>query len=115
MVVIPIARIATVASAGLIPLLFACSSPHGVVTGKLIEVGGPFPMRRLVPGHVTARGSASTQTVIVGRDGRYTLSLPPGVYHLTGQAGNVPCFAERAIHVRPGKTIGGVVVVCTIR
>jgi hypothetical protein len=115
MVVIPIARIATVASAGLIPLLSACSSPQGVVTGKLIEVGGPSPMRRPVPGHVTAQGSAGTQTVVAGRDGRYTLSLPPGVYHLTGKAGNVACLVERAIHVRPGKTISGVFVVCPIR
>jgi len=116
MVVIPVAeRIATVVLAGLILVLPACSSPHGVVTGKLIEVGGPSPMRRPVPGHVTAKGSAMTQTVTAGRDGRYTLSLPPGVYHLTGRAGSVPCFAERAIHVRQGMTISGVVVICPIR
>jgi len=116
MVVIPVAeRIATVVLAGLILVLPACSSPHGVVTGKLIEVGGPSPMRRPVPGQVTAQGSAMTQTVTAGRDGRYTLSLPPGVYHLTGRAGSVSCFAERAIHVRQGMTISGVVVICPIR
>ena len=53
--------------------------------------------------------------MVAGRDGRYTLSLPPGVYHLTGKAGNVACLVERAIHVRPGKTISGVFVVCPIR
>jgi hypothetical protein len=122
-------RIAAVLSAGLIPLLTACSSsPHGVVTGKLLAVGGPAPGVRALPhGHVTAQGSAGTQTVMAARDGRYTLSLPPGVYHLTGQYKSVRCRAERyvrtrktiggvlvlrAIHVRPGKTISGVLVLC---
>jgi len=115
-VVVPIAvRIATCLSTGLIPLLTACSSPHGVVNGRLIEVGGPTPRHSPVPGHVTAQGSAGTQTVMAGRDGRYTLSLPPGVYHLSGQAEGVPCLAERAIHIRRGKTISGVVVICPIR
>jgi hypothetical protein len=109
-------RLAIVLSAGLIPMLIACTSPRSrVVTGTLVEVGGPTPRRLLVPGRVTARGPAGTQTVMAGRDGRYTLSLPPGVYHLTGQADGVPCLAKRSIHVRPGKTISGVAVICPIR
>jgi hypothetical protein len=120
-------RIATVLSAGFIPLLTACnSSPHGVVTGKLLAVGGPAPGVHAVPhGPVTARGPAGTQTTMTGRDGRYTLSLPPGVYHLSGRYKSVRCYAERgghvsrpvirAIHVRPGQTTGRVWVLCQIR
>ena len=129
MIAVAVRMIAAVASAGLIPLLTACSSsPHGVVTGKLLGVGGPPPGDVIgLPGHVTARGSAGTQTVMAGRDGRYTLSLPPGVYHLTGRYKSVRCSAVRyvrssktvsaryvlrAIQVRPGQTTSGVQVIC---
>ena len=117
-------RMAVVLSAGLMLLLTGCSSrTHGVVTGKLLAVGGPAPGVHVLPGQVMARGPAGTQTAMTGRDGRYTLSLPPGVYHLTGHYKSVRCYALRegherpvirAIHVRPGKTISGVLVLCQI-
>jgi len=68
------ARIAAVLAARLIPLLPACTrqpGPHGVVTGLLVEFGGPSPgIRPLVPGHVTATGPAATQTATASRPGR---------------------------------------------
>ena len=93
--------IVVVLAAGLIPLLPACTQqarPHGLVTGLLVEFGGPSPgIRLLVPGHVTVAGPAATQTVTANRHGRFRFSLPPGVYHLTAQSGGVRCARVRAV------------------
>ena len=88
-------RIAAVLAATMLALLPACTQqprPHGVVTGLLIEFGGPSPgIRLLVPGHVTATSATVTQTVTASRHGRFRFSLPPGVYHLTAQSGGARC------------------------
>jgi Carboxypeptidase regulatory-like domain len=112
------ARIAAVLAAGLFALLPACTQqpgPDGVVTGLLIEFGGPSPgIRLLVPGHVTATSPAATQTVTASRHGRFRFSLPPGVYHLTAQSGGVRCGRVRAVRVRPGTVTRGANVTCSV-
>jgi hypothetical protein len=116
-------RMAAVLAAGLIPLLSACSpgsKPHGVVTGLLVEVGGPATYRHphgirlLVPGHVTATGPAATQTVTADRHGRFRFSLPAGVYHLTAQSGGARCGRVRAVRVRGGTVIRRANVLCSV-
>lgn len=56
----------------------------GVLTGRLIAVGGATSNPRPLTGHVTASGPRASQTVQVGPDGNYKLNLPPGTYTLTG-------------------------------
>lgn len=110
------ARIAAGLAAGLLALLPACTEqpgPHGVVTGLLIEIGGPSPgIRLLVPGHVTATSPTATQTVTAGLHGRFRFSLPPGIYHLTAQSGGVPCGLLRTVRVRPEAVTRGANVIC---
>jgi hypothetical protein len=112
------ARIAAGAAAGLILLLPACTEspqPDGVVTGLLVEFGGPSPgIRLLVPGHVTATGPAATQTVIADRHGRFRFSLPPGVYHLTAQSGGARCGRIQPVRVLAGKVTQGANVLCSV-
>jgi hypothetical protein len=119
------ARIGVVLAAGLLALLPACTQrtgpqgvvagPDGVVTGLLIEFGGPWPgVRLLVPGHVTATSPAVTRTVIASRHGRFRLSLPPGIYHLTAQSGGARCGRIRAVRVRAGTLTRGANVTCSV-
>ena len=102
----------------MLALLPACTQqprPHGVVTGLLIEFGGPSPgIRLLVPGHVTAPSATVTQTVTASRHGRFRFSLPPGVYHLTAQSGGARCGRVRAVRVRPGTVTRKANVMCTV-
>jgi|SRR5215469_2334540 len=111
------ARIAAVLTAGLILLLPACAhpEPRGVVIGLLVEFGGPGPgVRLLVPGHVTATGPATTQTVIAARHGRFRFLLPPGVYRLTGRVNNVRCVRVRKVRVRADTVTRGANVTCSV-
>jgi len=119
------ARIAAALATGLMLLLAACSQPrhqpqphsqpYGVVTGLLVEFGGPSPgIRLLVFGHVTAAGPAATQTVPASRHGRFRFLLPPGVYHLTAQSGGVRCGRVRPVNVLAGKVTRGANVLCSV-
>lgn len=113
------AQIAGMLAVGLTALLPACgqgSEPHGVVTGSLVEVGGPGPPtpRLLVPGHVTATGTEATQTVLADRHGRFRFSLAAGVYRLTGQSGGARCGRVREVSVLPGGVTDGANVICQV-
>lgn len=56
----------------------------GVVTGRLIAVGGPTSVPQPLPGEIVATGPRARKTVQVGADGDYQLELPPGTYTITG-------------------------------
>jgi|SRR5215467_4325603 len=104
---------------GLTALMPSCAEgarQHGVVTGLLVEVGGPGPPtpHMLVPGHVTATGRAATKTVIADRHGRFRFSLPAGVYHLTGQSGGARCGRVRAVRVQAGVITRKANVICQV-
>src|SRR5262245_44148237 len=96
--------------------------PGRAVTGRFVRVGGPaagapFPL----PGTITARAATGESfTATAGRDGRFTLSLPPGRYQVTGrspliESGHEPCPATGELRVTRGKPAGPVTVVCSIR
>jgi hypothetical protein len=98
-------------------LLPGCTqaSKRGVVTGLLVEFGGPGPgVRLLVPGHVTAAGAAATETVLADRHGRFGFVLPPGVYQLTAQSGGARCGRVRPVRVRSGTVTRGANVTCSV-
>ncbi len=85
------------------------SGRNGQVTGHLLAVGGPAPGRdRPLPGRVVATNAAGQRfTVTVGPAGRYTISLPPGAYTLTGYSphvrsghGAMRCIAIHPVTVR---------------
>lgn len=78
-----------------------------LVSGRLEGVGGPAPgAPRPWPGTVTWTGPTHG-TVRVHDDGTFTLSLPPGRYHLTGHSprygdGDYLCQARHSLVVRKG-------------
>jgi hypothetical protein len=71
--------------------------------GTLHMVGGPSPgLDEPVAGVVTARervGSAVPTTVAVGSDGRFAMTLPEGVYEVTGYS---PRFGDGKYPCTPG-------------
>jgi hypothetical protein len=92
------------------------------VPGRFVAVGGPAPgAPRPLPGTITARATTGQSfTAAVGHDGRFTLSLPPGRYQVTGHSplinsGHTPCPATRELRVTRGKPAGPVTVVCSIK
>lgn len=104
------------------------SIAHGTVTGILLMVGGPATsadpngVRRPLPGRVIATSNAGQRfTVRTGKNGLFTMPLPPGTYHLTGYSPLVHfnglemrCIAEHAVQVKAGKSIRGVAVFCSV-
>jgi hypothetical protein len=91
------------------------------VTGKFVRVGGPPPgLPFPLPGTITARAvTGQTFTATAGNNGRFRLSLPPGIYRVTGrsplmQSGEMTCAATAALRVTRGKPAGHVTVVCSI-
>lgn len=107
-------------------ILSSCSdpsSPHQIVTGMLVRVGGiatletaqPLPL----PGEIVALNAAAQQfTVATGTNGRFELSLPPGIYRLTGHSPPVSgetCRATRSVRVTTSKPVHNIWVVCSIR
>lgn len=66
----------------------AGSSNRGTLHGYLYATGAPAstatPTPRPLVGTVVAAGPGGTDTVTVDSDGRFSLSLPPGTYRLTG-------------------------------
>ncbi len=107
-----------------IAVLAGCSgSPvfHQAVPGKFVRVGGPPPGSPVpLPGTIAARAATGeTLTASAGRDGRFTLSLPPGTYRVTGrsplaQSGQMICAATAQLRVTRGKPARPVTVVCSI-
>ncbi len=107
-----------------IAVLAGCGGSPGyrqAVPGTFVRVGGPAPGSPVpLPGTSTARAvTGQTYTATAGRNGRFTLSLPPGSYHVTGrsplmQSGQMTCAAAAELRVTRGKTAGPVTVVCSI-
>jgi hypothetical protein len=80
------------------------SDATGVLRGRLVFVGGPFPgSPRPLGGTVTVTGH-SRVVITVGRDGRYTVTLPVGTYRLAGSSpwfgsGADRCHAQSPVRV----------------
>jgi hypothetical protein len=94
---------------------------HQTVPGAFVRVGGPAPGSPApLPGTITARTAmGKTFTATAGRDGRFTLSLPPGTYQVTGrsplmQSGQMICAAAAELQVSRGQPARHVTVVCSI-
>jgi hypothetical protein len=104
--------------------LAGCGGSPGyrqTVRGTFVRVGGPAPGSPFpLPGTITARAATgSTFTATAGRTGRFTLSLPPGGYQVTGrsplmQSGQMICDATTELHITRGKAARPVTVVCSI-
>jgi hypothetical protein len=91
------------------------------VTGKFVRVGGPAPGSAVpLPGTITARAATGkTFTAAAGSHGRFTLSLPPGTYRVTGrsplmQSGQMVCGGTARLRVRSDRPAPRVTVVCSI-
>lgn len=107
-----------------IAVLAGCGSDpgyHQAVPGRFVRVGGPAPGAPFpLPGTITARAATGQAfTATAGRDGRFTLSLPPGTYRVTGrsplmQSGQMICAAMAELHVSRGKPARPITVVCSI-
>ena len=107
-----------------IGVLVGCEGYPGhpqTVHAKFVRVGGPAPGPPVpLPGKITARAaSGATFKATAGRDGRFTLSLPPGTYRVTGrspriQSGQITCGATRELHVSRSQPAHPVMVVCSI-
>jgi hypothetical protein len=94
---------------------------HQTVQGAFVRVGGPAPGSPFpLPGTITARAATGeTFTASAGRDGRFTLSLPPGSYRVTGhsplmQSGQMTCAATAELHVVRRQPARSVTVICSI-
>lgn len=108
-----------------ISVLAGCGGSPGylqAVPGTFEGAGGPAPGSPFpLPGTITARAATGqTFTATAGRDGRFTLSLPPGTYQVTGrsplmQSGQMTCPATAELRVARGTPAGPVTVVCSIR
>jgi hypothetical protein len=107
-----------------IAVLAACGGNQGyhqTVPGTFVRVGGPAPGSPVpLPGTITGRAATGeTFTATAGQDGRFTLSLPPGTYRVTGrsplmQSGQMICAATAELHVSRGQPARPVSVVCSI-
>jgi hypothetical protein len=107
-----------------IAVLAGCGGSPGynqAVPGTFVRVGGPAPGSPVpLPGTITARAvTGQTFTATAGRGGRFTLSLPPGSYHVSGrsplmQSGQMTCAATAELRVTRSKPAGPVAVVCSI-
>ncbi len=111
----------TVAAVICATFAIASCSAGGVVTGRLVRVGGPAPGSPVpFPGTIEARDTAGQRfTVTAGNDGRFRLRLPPGTYRLTGRSplmgsGTMICSAGRPLHLTGTSQSISVEVVCSI-
>lgn len=92
----------------------------GTASGMLI-FGGPGPVRP-VPGQVVAVNSAGAQSqVTVGDDGRFSMSLPPGSYQLSGASPKVTlngspvqCGAARPVRITAHRITRSIKVTCSL-
>ena len=107
-----------------ISVLAGCAGSPGdypAVHGTFVRVGGPAPGSPVsLPGTITARaGTGQTFTATAGPNGRFTLSLPPGSYRVTGrsplmQSGQMICAATADLRVTHGKPASSITVVCSV-
>jgi hypothetical protein len=107
-----------------ISVLTGCGGSPGFqqsVPGRFERVGGPAPgSPSPLPGTITARAvTGDTFTATAGKNGRFTLSLPPGSYQVTGssplmQSGQMICAATSRLRVTRNKPVGSITVVCSI-
>ena len=111
--------------------LLGCSAHHtpdrGTVSGTFIATGGPVPVNGRpvqvlpLPGRVVAiNGAGKHVQVTVGDSGKFRLSLLPGTYRLIGYnpgvVANMPgmqCGAIHPVHVRAGRVVSHVQVICS--
>jgi hypothetical protein len=101
---------------------------RGTVSGTFIAMGGPAPthgrpmMMARLPGRIIAIGSTGRRDqVTAGRSGAFRLSLPPGGYRLIGYSPHVTvghhemkCSAIHPVHVRIGRVLAHVKVICAL-
>jgi hypothetical protein len=90
----------------------------GLISGRLLVVGGPNNARFPVKGVVTVEGSGRAP-IPVGSRGRYSIVVPPGRYVLSGRSPNYNdgkgrCEAASPVTVRNGAEIS-VDVLCQMR
>jgi hypothetical protein len=103
--------------------LVAIATHQGRVNGRLLQVGGPGEPgggtpRQPVPGFVRVTGHGQVvKRVTVPRNGRFTLSLLPGRYRLSGymhrRQVQPSCHTSHPVVVRAGETTH-VKVVCPV-
>jgi hypothetical protein len=112
-----------VLTVGIAVLAGCAGSPadQQAVSGTFMRVGGPAPGSQVpLPGTITARAvTGQTFTASAGQSGRFTLSLPPGLYHVTGrsplmQYGQAACPATAELRVPRANSAGPVTVVCLV-
>jgi hypothetical protein len=84
----------------------------GEIRGQLAAYGKATGGRTVpLSGTVTVAGTGVHRTVTIDRTGRYDLSLPPGLYTLTGSSPNfehgapAACHATGQVPVTAGKVI----------
>lgn len=111
---------ATAIAVASISILTGCSSQptyRRTVTGTFVAEGGG-PSGSSVPqvpvaGTVVARSAAGDQfSVVTDKNGRFQLSLPRGIYRLTGIGHNPRCGGVRIIHVTKNEPVRNVLVAC---
>lgn len=91
----------TITKPGIGILTYAPYGSSATITGRLLAVGGPASVpARPLNGTVTVTqvGGRATHTITVGSDGKYTVHVAPGRYHVQGhsplyQDGKYPCNA----------------------
>jgi hypothetical protein len=95
--------------------------PVGTVTGRFVEMGGPYPGLSIpLSGHVvfsSARGA--NYSTSSDAHGQWALSVPPGTYAVTGFSpkwddGRAPCRAGNRVRVRAGAVVNRVEIVCPV-
>jgi hypothetical protein len=117
---------AAVAAATAGALIMAGCSGHPtdtrVVTGKLVRVGGPAPGSPVpLPGSIKAVDAAGhAYAAKADRSGRFRLTLPPGVYTVTGHSplissGQQLCAADGRLRVSGNLRSRRIQVICSIR
>lgn len=80
----------------------------GIVTGKLLLVGGPAPGFRPTSGTVKLHGTSSSQAH-ADRRGHFSVAVDPGTYRVTGKSpaygdGRYLCRAARPVTVAAVET-----------
>lgn len=100
-------------------VLTSCSGHQtqnsGIMTGTIQIVGGPAPgTARGLPGIVTATNGAGRQySVKAYADGRFRLSLPAGIYAVTGKS-PLGCTMRSDVHVVARTLTPGIRVFCSV-
>jgi hypothetical protein len=102
---------------GLLTLAACGSRDIGTITGVYYGMGNVKTHVGGVPSSGTLRitGPAGNFTAIAGDDGRFSITVPVGTYHMTGrgpgQTGGISSCQVPEVHVTAGQTTH-VVVTC---